>query len=76
MNPVKPIDSSVSNFDQLPGSALIRLHVLLVLFSCSRATLWRWVKSGKIPAPKKLGARMAVWTVSEVRQALNDVCAS
>jgi|JI10StandDraft_1071094.scaffolds.fasta_scaffold37304_6 predicted DNA-binding transcriptional regulator AlpA len=61
---------AVSGFDSLPGSAFIRLPVVLALKGCSRVTVWRQVKDGIFPAPHKLGARMVGWRVSEVRAAL------
>ncbi|MBS1130701.1 MAG: Prophage regulatory [Proteobacteria bacterium] len=61
------------NFDQLPGSAYVRLPVVLSLFPCSRATFWRWVKSGRVPAPKKMGDRISVWSVDEIRQTLKKI---
>ena len=32
----------------------------------SPATLWRWVKEGKFPAPFKLGPNTTVWDVDQV----------
>lgn len=64
------IPDALAQFDQLPGSAFIRLPIVLGLKSCSRVTLWRQVKEGLFPAPHKIGARMVAWRVSEVRAAL------
>ena len=32
----------------------------------SRATIWRWVKSGEFPAPIKLAERVTAWKLEEV----------
>lgn len=64
---------TVANFDQLPGTAYVRLPVVLSLLPCSRATFWRWVKTGRVPAPKKMGARISVWNVDEIRQTLKKI---
>jgi len=64
-------DAIAANFTNLPDCAFVRLPVLLALFSCSRATIWRWVKASKIPAPKKLGARITAWNVAEIRAVLS-----
>ena len=32
----------------------------------SPATIWRWVREGKFPAPFKLGDSVTVWNVAEV----------
>lgn len=56
-----------SNFDEQPGSALIRQRQILEqLVPFSSQTLWRRVKDGTFPQPIKIG-RMTVWRVSEVR---------
>lgn len=68
--PVKNLPDSLKQFDELPGSAFIRLPTVLGLKGCSRVTLWRQVKDGLFPAPYKIGARMVAWRVSEVRAAL------
>lgn len=36
------------------------------ILGVSAPTLWRWVKEGKFPPPRKLG-RITVWPVDEVR---------
>lgn len=65
------ITKPVPDFDALPASGFVRLHYVLLLFACSRATVWRWVKSGKLPAPKKLSPRVTAWNVGELRAALS-----
>lgn len=64
------ISESLQFFDQLPESANVRLPVVKALFACSPATVWRGVKSGRIPKPKKLSPRTTGWNVGELRQAL------
>jgi predicted DNA-binding transcriptional regulator AlpA len=32
----------------------------------SKATIWRWVKTGRFPKPFKLGDRVTVWDSNEV----------
>ena len=65
--------SNLQNFDLLPNAAYVRMIVVQSLFSCSRATLWRWVKSGRLPAPKKIGVKNSAWNVAELREALKNV---
>ena len=31
------------------------------------ATLWRWVRLGRFPAPLKIGPNISAWRVSDVR---------
>ena len=41
--------STLSQFDELPASAHVRLRVVGALFGISIATVWRWSKSGQLP---------------------------
>ncbi len=59
------------NFDSLPDSAHVRLPVVAALFACSEATVWRGVKSGRIPKPRKHFNRACAWQVGELRKALD-----
>jgi len=70
------VQPSLANFDQLPDSAFVRQTVVLGLFSCSKATLWRWVKSSRIPSPVKLGNRLSAWQVGPLRACLRQIEAS
>ena len=45
------INSALSNFDQLPDSANVRLPTVMGLYGISAATIWRQVKTGNIPSP-------------------------
>mgnify|MGYP002402792960 FL=1 len=65
--------TSLMNFDELPNTANVRLPVMLSLFACSRATLYRLIKRGVIPQPRRLGDRASVWQVGEVRQSLSNL---
>lgn len=67
-----PKPAQYPDFDTMSNSGFVRLPTLLGLFSCSRSTIWRWVKAGKIPAPKKLGPRVTAWNVAEIRQVISD----
>ena len=64
------IPSSLQNFDSLPDSANVRQPVVQALFSCSPATVWRMVKRGTLPAPRKLSERVTAWNVGELRKKL------
>ncbi len=66
------LPAALKNFDQLPGSATVGSDVVAGLYNgVTQVTLWRWVKAGLIPAPRKIGAsRLNAWRVSELRTAL------
>lgn len=62
------LDPALLQFDSLPDSAHVRLPVILSLFACSRATVWRHVKAGLIPAPVKFSERITTWNVGALRK--------
>ena len=62
--------SPLKHFDDLPNTANVRQPVVEALFACSSATVWRGVKEGIIPTPRKLSARVTVWNVGQLREAL------
>lgn len=64
------VPSSLQHFDSLPDSANVRLPVVQALYGCSAVTVWRMVKRGTIPAPRKLSQRVTAWNVGALRQAL------
>jgi predicted DNA-binding transcriptional regulator AlpA len=68
--PDSAIPDALKNFDSLPDAASVRQPVVQALYDCSAATVWRYVKSGHIPAPRKLGPRVTAWNVGELRRAL------
>ncbi len=39
-------------------------------YAVSRATIWRWVKEGRIPSPHKLSPGCTRWRLSEVIEKL------
>lgn len=64
-------ESRIVNFDQLPDSAFVSQPVVLTLWGISSATAWRWVKSGLLPRPHKVGPHTTRWRVGELRACLN-----
>lgn len=66
------IPEALRNFDLLPDCAHVRQPIVQALVGCSAATVWRMVKRGTLPAPKKLSAGVTAWNVRELRIALNS----
>ncbi len=64
------IPDALRNFDSLPDLAGVREPVVKGLLSCSSSTVWRMVKDGRLPKPKKQSERVTVWNVGELREAL------
>lgn len=63
------VPDGLKGFDSLPASAHVGQPVVEGLYDCSPATLWRRVKAGLIPKPRKFGRR-TVWNVGDLREAL------
>jgi len=63
------IPPGLAQFDQLPGKARVGSGVVRGLYGgITPVTLWRWVKAGRVPAPRKLaGSRINSWVVEELR---------
>lgn len=61
---------ALKNFDLLPDAANVRLPVVQRLLGCSSTTVWRMVKRGALPQPRKLSARITAWNVGDLRKAL------
>lgn len=61
--------NTLKNFDSLPDSGSIRLPVVAALFACSVGTVYRRVKTGLIPEPRKVG-NIVTWNVGQIRRAL------
>lgn len=64
------IPDALKHFDNLPDCAHVRLPVVQALFACSPASVWRGVKAGRIPKPRKLSPRTTCWLVADLRAAL------
>ena len=61
---------SLAQFDTLPESAHVRLPTVAALHGISAPTVWRWVKTGRLPAPVKLGPNTTAWHVGTLRRAM------
>lgn len=64
------IPDALKNFDSFPDSANVRQPVVQGLLGVSAATVWRMVKRGTLPAPRKISERVTAWNVGELREAL------
>ena len=57
----------ISNFDNLPDSALLSVKELIALSGRSRTSLWRDVQRGFLGTPIKVGKASTRWNVAQVR---------
>lgn len=60
---------ALTDFDQLPASAHVDVHVVAGLFGCKVPTIWARLRRNEIPQPKKFGSHTR-WNVGEIRKAL------
>ena len=56
-----------------PSEGFVRLPQVLLMFPISRTNLWRMVKCGSFPQPKKIGPRTTVWDIRELREYMGRV---
>lgn len=66
----QPIANALANFDQLPDSAHVPQGIVTAVLGISGPTLWRRVKDGTLPAPRKPSPGCTRWVVGELRQAM------
>ncbi len=66
----KPAHSSLTQFDELPDSAHVQVRTVAAVVGVSSATVWRMVRNGSLPSPKKLSLRCSRWNVGDLRRAL------
>lgn len=67
--PLKRHTDALRNFDDLPGSALIRPQVAKVLLGVSSATVWRWCGEERLH-PVKIAPGTTGFRASELRSLL------
>lgn len=60
-------------YESLPDDGRIRIETIRILYgNISTSTVWRMIKSNKIPAPSKMGGRTTTWRVGDLRKALSS----
>jgi predicted DNA-binding transcriptional regulator AlpA len=61
----------MSNHSDLPQTGFLRLRAILAPtgpIPVSKSTWWQGVKDGRFPRPIKLGKRVTVWRVEDIRR--------
>lgn len=61
--------------NQLPSTGFVRLSSILAPqgpIPVSKSTWWAGVKDGRFPKPMKLGARVTVWRVEDIRELIDN----
>ena len=60
----------MQNTTDFPQTGFLRLKDIIAPLGpipVSKSTWWQGVKDGRFPKPQKLGARITVWKVEEIR---------
>ena len=66
-------DEILRSFSYAPEDARVKINTVQLLWGgISPSTVWRLVKSNKIPAPSKMGGRTTTWRVGDLRKALSS----
>jgi predicted DNA-binding transcriptional regulator AlpA len=56
----------------LPGTGFVRLPAVLQHIPVSRSTWWEGVRTGRFPAPVKIGG-VTAWRVERIRQLIDEL---
>ena len=64
MDELKRIDG-LRLYRELPSNGLVTMALISALTGWSRVTLWRKIKAGELPQPRKIG-RALRWSKAEV----------
>ena len=75
MPDIHPPESNATEISSsLPAEGYVRLKQLIGPHGplpISKSTLWEYVRTGRFPAPVKLGPRTTAWSVRAVREYLS-----
>lgn len=66
----KSLPPSLTNFDELPDTAMVDVRTVSTLIGRGRSTIWRDVELGRFPAPVKMGPACTRWNVGAIRRHL------
>lgn len=55
----------------LPETGFLRLPQVLAVFPISRSSWYAGVKTGRFPAPHRLGPRMSAWRVEDIKDLIS-----
>jgi predicted DNA-binding transcriptional regulator AlpA len=66
--------------NNLPDTGFLRLHQIIgdakngipALIPVKKSTWWVGVKTGRFPAPIKLGTRITMWRVEDIRALIEN----
>lgn len=56
----------------LPETGFLRLPQVLAVFPIGRSSWWAGIRTGKYPAPVKLGPRTTAWRAEDIRALVEE----
>jgi predicted DNA-binding transcriptional regulator AlpA len=62
---------TMPHFTELPDTGFLRLSSIIAPrgpIPVSKSTWWAGIKDGRFPKPVKLGTRITVWRVADIRR--------
>ncbi len=65
--------NSCHNPRPLPQEGFVRLPQVLHVLGIGKTSFWEGIKTGRFPAPVKLGPRTAVWRVEDIRNLISRI---
>ena len=57
----------------LPDEGYVRIQQILKVIPIGKSSWWAGVKSGKYPQPVKLGPKTTAWSVSSIRELIEEL---
>ncbi|MBI1308620.1 MAG: AlpA family phage regulatory protein [Proteobacteria bacterium] len=68
--------STASICGALPVEGFVRLETILKVIPVSKSQWWKGVKLGHYPSSLKIGPKMTVWRVDDIRALIESFSAS
>jgi predicted DNA-binding transcriptional regulator AlpA len=66
------IKDALTNFNELPDDAILRVGPVARVVGCGPATIWRHAKLRIFPTPVKVSAGITGWRAGDIRKYLAD----
>lgn len=59
--------------EPIPQTGFAKIPQILAVIPVSRSTWWAGVKTGRFPAPIKLGANTTVWRAEDIHNLIKQI---
>lgn len=67
------LDDTTTKTITLPSEGFVRLPVILQILGIKKSYFWEQIKEGRFPKPIKLGSRVSVWRVEDIRKLIAEI---